>query len=75
MELMEHMEHMEHRTQTGSDQLVELPTSMPFGKYQDWPISELIENPKYVRWLLSDKYIRLGVALAQQPWIDEFLKG
>lgn len=72
---MGHWTHMGHGAKTMIDEKTELPETIAFGKYAGWPISALKEDPKYIRWLLDNQWIRLGVALAREPWIEEFIKG
>lgn len=44
--------------------------TVPFGKYKGYPISELSDDPKFVRWLASRPWFRFAVAVSRQPWFD-----
>ena len=43
---------------------------VPFGKYKGWPVRELIDDPKYLQWLVTRPWFRLAVAVSRQPWFD-----
>lgn len=52
-----------------------IPRTVHFGKYEHFPVDEIRDDPKYIRWLLKNDMVRLGIALAQKPWIKEFING
>lgn len=68
------MEHIAHGAHGGTaTRPAGIPTSIHFGKFKGWPIREIESEEKYVRWLLENDMVRLGIALAQQPWLKNFL--
>lgn len=47
--------------------------AMPFGKHKGEAISKLNNDPAYVTWLLGNKMLQIGITLAKQPWLKNFI--